>query len=464
MIRLLLAILPALLMTGCGNSPTKSQTTSPPPVTTQAPISEYHAPLDSVVRVSLPSDTSQSYALYIPHTTDSAGIPRTIIVFADPHGAGWLPVDKYRKLADRFGIALAGSNNSRNGLDGAQCSGYIGNIIADLHTRLHYDEGNICLAGFSGGAKVILQEVFNNSNINKAIYAGATIPLQTSHPINLLGFAGTSDMNYSDLLAFANSVSPGSGTLVEFDGKHEWPDPKVYQKAFYWLTFRQVKDTASTKVKTCIRAYETEIATEVASAIRGHNAVEAYQKYEEAVTFLNGVAAITTYQQKAAELAATDLYKKEAAQKSDMLKSETNQKQILMQAFQNQDIPWWRNTISHLRGSAYPTDKRLLGFISLGCYSYTSQCIARGDVANADHFATIYELADPDNTDQLYFHAVIAARQNDNAKALKYLQKAADKGFTDWGKADAEPALATVRGQGSFSRLQAPPSSGKGSR
>lgn len=464
MIRLLLAVLPALIMTACGNSPTESQSTSPAPVTTQTPIADYHVIKDSVLRVQLPSDTSQSYILYIPHTADTAGIPQTVIVFADPHGAGWLPVDKYRKLADRFGIALAGSNNSLNGLDGAQCAGYIGNIIGDLHTRLHYDEGNICLAGFSGGAKVILQEVFNNSNINKAIYAGATIPLQTAHPIHLLGFAGTSDMNYSDLLAFANSVSPGSGTLVEFHGKHEWPDPKVYQKAFYWLTFRQVKDTASAKVKACIKAYETGIATEAGLAIRGNNAVEAYQKYEEAAAFLNGVAAITTYQQKAAELAATDLYKKEAAQKSDMLKSETNQKRILMQAFQNQDIPWWRNTISHLRGSAYPTDKRLLGFISLGCYSYTSQCIARGDVANADHFATIYELADPDNTDQLYFHAVIAARQNDNAKALKYLQKAADKGFTDWGKANAEPALATVRGQGSFSRLQAPPSSGKGSR
>ncbi|MBS1686912.1 MAG: hypothetical protein JSS76_19400 [Bacteroidetes bacterium] len=460
MIRSIFLALSAGLLSACGQ--TEHSNTAAPPVTNEIQVIPYHAVSDSLLRVSLPTDTAQSYALYIPHTADSAGIPPTIIVFADPHGAGWLPVEKYRKLADQFGIALAGSNNSRNGLDGAQCAAYLGNIVNDLHSRLHYEVANVCLAGFSGGAKVALQTASDNANINKVIYAGATIPFQPSHPVVLLGFAGTSDMNYSDLLTFAATLPAGTGTLVEFAGRHEWPERAVYKKAFYWLTFRQARDTAASQIAGLIRAYRADIAAEIAAATRANNAVDAHQRHQEAIDLLGHLTDVSSYQKKAADLSAAELYKRESAQKQDMLKSETNQKQILMQAFQHEDIPWWSNTISHLRASTYPTDQRLLGFISLGCYSYTSQCIARGDVANAEHFATIYELADPDNTDQLYFHAVIAAQRGDSTKALKYMQKAVDKGFTDWGKADAEPALATVRGRESFSRLQ--PSSKRGSR
>lgn len=465
MIRSLLAALAAALFAACGHSVTSntSESNQTQTVTNQQPIADYQIIKDSVTNVQVPYDTSQSYTLYVPHSSDSAGLPPTIILFADPHGAGRLPVDKYRKLADRFGIALAGSNNSRNGLDVNQCVSYINNITNDLHTRLHYDMANICLAGFSGGSKVALQAASNNANINNAVYAGATIPFQFSHSIQLLGFAGTSDMNYSDLLAFADQLPSGSGTLIEFPGKHEWPDATVYQKAFYWLTFRQAKDPKAPKITALVSAFEAMINKEVAAAKNTGNLLEACQRCDEASFILSSITQTTPYPKEATEISTKELYKKQLAQKNNILKSETNQKQILMQAFQNQDLPWWGGTISHLRASTLPSDKRLLGFISLGCYSYTSQLIARGEMAGADHFAAIYELADPDNTDQLYFHAIIAARQGDSGKAMKYMQKAVNNGFSDWGKADAEPALATVRGQGSFSRLQVP-SSGRSSR
>lgn len=466
MIRTILAALLAVLFVACGNSSSAVDpaVTAANPATNQALIAEYHAPMDSVVRVQLPADTTQSYALYIPHSSSSAGIPSAIILFADPHGAGRLPVGKYRKLADRFGIALAGSNNSRNGLDATQCVSYMNNIINDLHNRLHYDQANICLAGFSGGSKVILQTAINNSNITNVIYAGATIPFQASHPMQLLGFAGTADMNYSDLLAFAQQLPTGSGALIEFPGKHEWPDPAAYQKAFYWLTFRQTKNLKDPKIVASVTAFEALMKKEVTAAKKSGNLLEAYQKCLEGMFILSSVTMVTPFAKEATQLTTEDLYTRQLAQKKNALESETNQKQILMQAFQQQDLQWWSSTISHLRTSPLPSDKRLLGFISLACYSYTSQLIARGDMAGADHFATIYELADPDNTDQLYYHAIIAARQGDNAKAMKYMQKAVKNGFSDWAKADAEPALATVRGQGSFSRLQAAPSSGRSSR
>lgn len=455
MIRLLLAILPAILMTACGNNATGSQATSPKPETNQTPMTEYHAVRDSVLRVQIPADTTQSYALYIPASAGAEGKPHTIILFADPHGAGRLPIDKYRKLADRFGMALAGSNNSRNGLDATQCSTYMANIVTDLQARLHYAAGSICLAGFSGGSKVALQTAANNSNIKSVIYAGSALPFQPGTGVHLLGFAGTADMNYSDLLAFASQIPEGSGGLVEFAGKHEWPDTAVFQKAFYWLAFRQAADKKAPASEVLEMQYDDMMNKEVVAAAKRNNALEEVAKCREAVYITSPVTDPLQYQGNINAIIKTELYQNQLAEKNRQLQSETNQKQILMQAFQNQDLPYWTKTISQLRGSSSPSDHRLLGFISLGCYSYTSQLIARGDMAGAAHFAAIYELADPDNTDQLYFHAIIAARQGDNAKALKYMQTAANKGFNDWARADAEPAMATVRGAGSFSRLQA---------
>ncbi len=465
MIRSLLAAITTIALSACGNNATPAENPiTPNSVTNQTPIPDYQAPVDSVVRVSLPSDSSQSYELYIPHSAKSEGPARTIILCADPHGAGRVPIDKYRKLADQFGIALAGSNNSRNGLDATQCVGYITNIINDLQARLHYAPGSICLAGFSGGSKVVLQAASNNLNISNVIYSGAAIPFQADHPVHLLGFAGTADMNYSDLLTFAAGLPDGMGALVEFPGKHEWPDESVYQKAFYWLTFLQAKDKNAPVSQVVEMQFDDLMNREVSAAARKNNALEEVERCREAVFISSPVIDPLQYNGNITAIVKTDLYKKQLAEKNAQLQNETNQKRILMQAFQNQDIPYWKATISRLRGSAAPADKRLLGFISLACYSYTSQLIARDDMAGADHFATIYELADPDNTDQLYFHAVIAARQGDTAKAMKYMQKAVDNGFTDWSKADSEPALATIRGQGSFSRLKAPPSSERGSR
>src|SRR5215472_15692303 len=59
------------------------------------------------------SDTTQSYALFLPSAYTPAKRWPILYPF-DPAGRGRRPVDLYSETAERYGLVLAGSNNSRN--------------------------------------------------------------------------------------------------------------------------------------------------------------------------------------------------------------------------------------------------------------------------------------------------------------------------------------------------------------
>ncbi|MCW3125072.1 MAG: hypothetical protein JWO03_730 [Bacteroidetes bacterium] len=443
-----------ILLAACGNKNPEKEVT----VTIagpSAPSVKYQIIADSIQHITLPSDASQSYELYYPKTMNRNISSRQVIVLFDPHGSGRLPLEKYRKLADEFGIAVAGSNNSKNGIDVNLSTRYANNIINDLSSRMGFAVKNICLAGFSGGAKVALSTCANNLNSNNVIYSGAANSFNPSHPVHVLGFAGTADMNYSDLLQFAGERSkadPKGSQLVEFEGKHEWPDVQTYRKAFYWLRFQQAR-IGGQKDSALVTRFMHEEDKIIGADEKKVALTDAYQECVTASAFLDGIADAGIYQSKMTTIAANPAYHKQQEKKYEVLANETSQKQMLMAAFQKEDGNWWAKTINGYRASPAPSDKRLLGFISLGCYSYSSQLLERGDLANAAHFLAIYELADPDNMDQLYFHAMLYAKQNDRDKAISYLTKAVVKGYNDGDKMAAQPEFTPLQADERFSRL-----------
>ena len=154
-------------------------------------------------------------------------------------------------------------------------------------------------------------------------------------------------------------------------------------------------------------------------------------------------------------IANSDPYKKALAQKNETLGKESNEKSMLMQAFQTQGADWWQRVISGYQSSTRPSDKRLIGFISLASFSYSNQLLQQNDLDGAGRILTIYELADPTNTDQLYFHAVLYGKKGNNALAIKYLQKAVANKFTDWQKVEAEPAFSPLRGDPAYDQIVA---------
>jgi hypothetical protein len=411
-------------------------------------------PRDSVLTIHILSDTTQSYSIYYPlKAKKSTSAP--ILLCLDPHGDGRLPIDKYRKWADKYCVAIAGSNSSRNGLSPADGIQITTAMITDINSRLGFDSKNMTLCGFSGGAKVAINTLANITDITSLIYTGAVTPFTSSHPLNILGFAGNQDMNYTDLLQFDETIHATNlnSILIEFNGKHEWPDAVIFEQAFEWLTFQSWRRFPDLKDSAIIQSFKHNTNISLAAAMKQNKWAEAYQQCHVAVLFLDGISDISAYKDQMQSIANNVFYKKALAEKNATLSKEANEKSILMQAFQTQGTDWWGKVIQGYRYSTNPSDKRLLAFISLASFSYSNQALQQHNLDAAEHILAIYELADPANADQLYFHAILYADKGNNSLAIKYLKKAIADKLTDWQKIDTEPAFTQLKNDPAFDQI-----------
>lgn len=342
-----------LVFSSCAGKQTKSETGAPAPaVTEQVKAPAQHFERGALVpSVALTNTPTQSFALYMPKTfSDSATIPVAIIFF-DPHGDGTVPLNLYKDLADQYRVILFGSNSSKNGMDMMETKAIAANLLNDACARFGMLKENVTYCGFSGGAKVALLSAAESPGIKRVIYCGAAVPIDPTHPLSLLGFAGTKDMNYTDVVAFDRGLQGGrlEHYLVQWQGKHEFPDAKTFKDAFEWL----------------------------------------------------GSGTITGYEKKQATISAQKLAEEQGI------------KQQLLQAFETKDLTWWKNEIAslNLKKKADPMYARLLGFVSLACYSYSGQALQINNLKAAEKILAIYALADPGNKDCENFTQQLRARQ-----------------------------------------------------
>jgi predicted esterase len=286
--------------------------------------------------INLRGDSSQKFALYLPKSySENSKLP--VIIFFDPHGEGTIPLNLYYKLAEQYQVILIASNTSKNGMDLQSSNGLATNLINEAQSRFSVDKSKITLCGFSGGAKVALFCGANNTDVSTLIYCGAAIQFNPSHNIHLIGFAGKKDMNYTDVVAFEWSLkdAPFKHYLIEWKGKHEFPTADVFNDAFSFLKTGEVENYSNKK--------------------------------------------ITITQQKVDE--------------------EQNIKQKYIDAFQTKDLDWWKAEIKSLNAKK-KNDlmfERLLGFISLACYSISNNSLEQNNLVVAEKILTIYKLADPTN-------------------------------------------------------------------
>ncbi|HWB63416.1 MAG TPA: hypothetical protein VG603_07900, partial [Chitinophagales bacterium] len=291
-----------------------------------------------IPHVGLLLDTSQSFALYLPKKyNDTAHLP--VIIFFDPHGDGTVPLTLYSGLAEKYGYILIGSNSSKNLVSFDDTKVFATNLINEAMNRLHANSSKISLCGFSGGAKVALLSGSENPAIKTIIYTGSKVDITPNHPVTLLGFAGIKDMNYTDLVTFDWSLNstPIRHYMEEWKGKHEFPTADVFKDAFTLLESDTIYD----------------------------------------------------YNKKLPSIAR------------DKILEEQSIKQDYVSDFYHKDISWWRNEIDRLntRKANDMMYERLLGFISLACYSISNSAMRDHNLEIAGKILAIYKMADPDNKD-----------------------------------------------------------------
>ena len=75
--------------------------------------------------------------------------------------------------------------------------------------------------------------------------------------------------------------------------------------------------------------------------------------------------------------------------------------------------------------------QRLLGYISLGCYSLSRRSIDGGDQQQAQKFLALYRLADPENAEWAFLWACLDEQQGNRTGAIAHLKTAHQLGLND---------------------------------
>lgn len=322
----------------CQNTAQNHQANQTQSQSTETPASQPFSLATGKVLDSVPLSFNKQYsmALYLPNGYTPGREMKTILFF-DPHGSGNFPLNIYKGLADEYNCILIGSNDSKNGVSFDKTSQIANDLIAEAQTRFHTKSEDIVLCGFSGGAKVALYNGMQQSNISTVIYCGAAIDINPPANMKLLGFVGKKDMNYTDVVQFERGLqnSPAEHYLIQWNGHHQFPTADVFRDAFEFIFHHQVPDYAE----------------------------------------------------------------KQATISPQEVALEQQQKNMLIQAFQQKDLSWWKDEVKKLASDSATSemDARLLGFISLACYSLGNRALQQNQLNTAEKIIAIYRIADPEN-------------------------------------------------------------------
>ena len=332
--------------------------------------------------VKISSDTSMSYSLFLPSQYSPEKENRTVVFF-DPHAKGYLPVKKYKNLAEKYSLVFAGSNNSKNGMNANTRNDIITKFLFDLEDKVNVDKQHLVTAGFSGGARIASLIGIYNSNVTGIIGCGGGFPginKLNNTSFTWVGIVGNKDFNYLEMKNLYSQLKANNfkAYLLVFDGKHEWPPEDVMGEAFGILFSNKTKNL----------------------------------KYS---------------------------IKKEETQVTPLDKKEVELQKMIVESFNSKGVLWWKKEISLLKdksenaetGNERLMNARLLSYLGLVSYMFTDKAIKLKDFNSAKKYLTIYELVEPENPDMFYFKAAYFSLKNNNDSTSYYLKKAIDNGFDD---------------------------------
>lgn len=402
-----------------------------------------------ITSVTCDRNPVHSYSLYLPHQNGgSTKLPA--LIFLDPHGDGSFPLYKYKSFAEKFGVVLIGSNDSKNGVTFDETNQIVQGLEAEVSERLNVDVKQISLAGFSGGAKVALVAASQSSSILSIIYCGAGLPQLPQQLPPALAIAGLKDMNYTEVIQADQQFENNHlrHALIEWNGKHEWSDSTTFENAFYWIHFRAMENKMQTLNESMVQAF-----------IRLNSKPSPDPMLEELrlkklIGFLGGVVDISEYTSSLSSLTKQKKYLIAREKQQSDIELESRMKQNYLECINLKDPLWWRDEVNHLRSSkSNPMNDRILGYISLACYSYSNNALKQRDLSSAEKYLAIYALADRENPDRAYMQACLYGLMQNKEGAIQSITEAINYGFKDRSKLISEPALAFISNTPEFNEV-----------
>jgi predicted esterase len=297
-------------------------------------------------RVTAPSDSSQTYALYLPPGYSTARTWPVLFVL-DPRGRALLAEKLFEDAAARLGWIVISSYNTLS--DGpAEPNVTAMNAMLASAQGLGVDPSRMYLAGFSGTARVALRfAALLRGHVAGVIAVGGALgfgmgdtemTFAGDSTFAVFGAAGTRDFNYEEVFDLAERLRAlrVPYRLSAFEGPHSWPPAGMCGDALDWFELRAMlgglRPLDSSFVRTRLeaelaRAADLEAAGHRADALHLNDAISRdYARWREARAALERGAvlrndpSVVRYEAEAQRLAESN--KRHAFELQSMLEHE----------------------------------------------------------------------------------------------------------------------------------------------
>jgi len=452
----------------CNSSGSKKNIVYQTPIA--APLTEVKPHFESfpkgkeIASIVCQSDNLQSYAMYLPSNyTSKKKWP--VIYFFDPQADGILPIKMYKRLAEKYGYILIGSNNSQNGTTWDKITASVQTLMDDTHKRISIDDKRVYLAGFSGGARVAGLIAEMTPGITGIIGCGAGIngiDPETIYPFSYIGLVGNKDFNYNEMEdMIAKMGSNIQHQLIVYDGKHQWAPVEIMNEAFEWITLNAMKQKLIPINEKLINLVVNENETSIKKYEKQNDEYDMYLNYQKMSNFLSGLYDVKVEDNMIGKLGKSDVVQKTIAANAAVEQKEQDIQQEYIDDLQSKDVNWWKDETMKLNQitaksndkNTYLMNQRLLGFMSLATYMTINDAMQKGLWDVADHYNQIYAAIDPKNPEHAYLSACFAARKKQDAIVISELEEAQKLGFADFKRAENDSNFLAFKNTSAFSKI-----------
>jgi len=260
--------------------------------------------------VACDTHPGQSYALYLP--TDYTPIRRWPILYIfDARERGAMAAELFREAAERLGVILVSSNNSRSDERVDPNGAAMAAMWEDSRLRVTVDPKRIYSTGFSGGARAAVQlAMVRPGEVRGVIGVGGGFPFghapTAETPFAFIGLAGIGDFNFGELRDLDRTFgSLGLRHRFEsFPGPHDWCPAATCGDALEWLRSGEMRDGSAPRDEAFLSGRRTRALERAAELERDGDLAGARRRLDAGVAELDGLADVAPLTAELARLTA----------------------------------------------------------------------------------------------------------------------------------------------------------------
>ncbi len=307
----------------------------------------------------------ESYAVYLPNSFDESTLSPIIFVF-EPAARTAIGIRPFIPAAEKYGIVVVCSNNSRNG--GMNDNFRLAeNLFAEIFRKYNIDAKRMFLAGFSGGSRLAsaiatLTNQFAGVIACGAGFSGNASEVPSTQEFAYAGLCGDEDMNYREMLgnkAYLSRVG-FTHTLFSFEGGHRWPPQQDILKALDWLFLQQA--LKNNDKEAVLSAYHTAYDN-AGKALEGGKLLFAEEAFGRILKSYGKSLDVDSVAAKRGVLLKSASFKsqKTAFDKAAIQEEKLNKKLLnrffeIYNAPKKANLKWWQKEFDKLAGLALSDD------------------------------------------------------------------------------------------------------------